>query len=317
MTDEAHVWTDAEIKRIADELRLQYSEATAEMMLKQEERLKHYEAERVKLEKDLKEGRITKKQFKARMQSMAFTSRWYSDMIDSLAQGAVNADARAMDTINNRMPRVFAENYNYATYQIESGLNINTSFTLVDEDTVRRMVRDNPKLLPQKEIDKYKDTVWNKRKFNSAILQGTIQGEPLTDIAKRIENVMGMNYRAAYANARTACTAAQNAGRLESYMRMKANGIDVRKQWMATLDHHTRDTHRLEDDNIQEIEDRFQVTGLMYPGDPSTNDPGEVMNCRCTMVASFDEVSRSSVGRFSRLGKMSYKQWKKGRGIKR
>lgn len=247
--DEAHKWTDDEIARIEHELKIQYSEATAEMILKQEKWLKEYEIEKARYDKDLKAGRITEKQYKAFMRDSAMQREWYNAMIDSLTDGAVHADVRAMDTVNNATPRIYAENYNYMGYQVENGLKIDTRFTLVSESTVRHLIKDNPDLLPQKEIDLHKDTIWNKQKFASAILQGIIQGESIPQMASRIQSVMQMNERAAYRNARTAATAAQNAGRLQSLLRMKAKGIDVKKGWKATRDHRTRSSHRKEDGN--------------------------------------------------------------------
>lgn len=313
MTDEAHKWTDDEIARIERELKLQYSEAMAEMMDKQERWLKEYEAEKARFDKDLKAGRINKKQYDAFMRESAIQRKWFASMVDSLADGAVAADVRAMDTVNDAMPRVYAENYNYETYMMENGIGINTSFNLMDEDTVRRLVRDNPDLLPRKTVDAQKDYVWNKRKFNSAILQSLIQGESIPEMADRLENVMGMNYNAAVRNARTAATAAENAGRLEAMRRMRSLGVDVNKKWLATDDHRTRDTHRAENHHVQDVEERFVITGLMYPGDPSTNDPAEVMNCRCTLEYAFDEdISHVTFAqRFK--AKKSYKAWKRGK----
>lgn len=312
-SDPAHEWTDREIERIADELRRQYSEATAEMMEKQARFLKEYEFEKTKMDNALKAGDITKAQYKRYMRDLTLQREWYSEMIDSLSEGAYNADVRAADTINNSIPRVYAENYNYGTYDAEVKLKINTNFTLMDEDTVRRIVRDNPDLLPETTVNRGKDIVWNKQKFNSAVLQGLIQGESIPDLASRIGSVMGMNYRASVRNARTACTSAENAGRLESYYRMRELGINVRKEWIATLDHRTRSTHRKEDKAVKELEDRFSHTGLMYPGDMSTNDPGEVYNCRCTVIANMDGVDYDSADRFSRLKDTTYDRWKRSR----
>lgn len=313
MVDEAHDWTDAEIERIESELRLQYSEATAEMLDKQDQWLKDYERQKAQYDKDLREGRITQEEYRRFMQTKTLESQWFTNMIDSLAEGAYAADVRAMDTINDAMPKVYAENYNYGGYQVESGLDIKTSFSIVDESTVRTLLKDNPDLLPNKYVDKYKDIQWNKEHFNSAIMQGILQGEPLTDIADRISKVVGMDERAAYRNARTAMTAAQNKGRLQSYIRMLRNGIHVKKEWIATLDHHTRSSHRKADNDVRELDEKFKETGLLYPGDMSTNDPGEVYNCRCTMVANFDDVPHDIEDRFSRLGDMSYDEWKRSK----
>lgn len=315
MADEAHIWTDGEIAKLEARLRKVYDQAGKEMRKKQQAFLASYEAERSRLKAQLDSGRITKSQYNNLLGGYAFRSQWYADMTASLAQSAVKADARAMEIVNNATPQVFAENHNFITYVVENGLGISTAFSLVDRSTVNRLIRDNPNLLPQWKIDQSKDYRWNKQKFNSAITQGILQGESIDEISKRISSVLGMNQRNARMNARTAMTAAQNAGRMESLLRMRESGIDVRKEWVSTLDHRTRDSHRAEDKGVQELEDRFPNTGLMFPGDMSTNDPGEVYNCRCTLIASFDEVNSSlSVSkRHNKNLNMTYAKWKKGK----
>ena len=60
----------------------------------------------------------------------------------------------------------------------------------------------------------------------------------------------------------------------------KAKGADIVKQWDATLDGRTRDSHRRVDGEIRELDEKFS-NGLMFPGDPS-GSAAEVINCRCT-----------------------------------
>lgn len=321
MTDEAHDWTDAEIERIESELRLQYSEATAEMLDKQDQWLKDYERQKAQYDKDLREGRITKEEYRKFMQTKAMQSQWFTNMIDSLADGAYAADVRAMDTVNDAMPRIYAENHNYGTYQAEQVVRADTSYTLMDESTVRNLIKNNPDLLPRKDVNKSKDISWNKEKFNSAVLQGLVQGESIPHMAQRIQSVIDMNYRAAIRNARTAATAAENAGRLASMVRMWNMGIDVRKEWIATEDHRTRPAHKRSQHEVRELDERFHWTGLLYPGDMSTNDPGMVYNCRCRIVSDFDRegsknpiTGESPTDSFMTEPEMDYDTWKKYEG---
>lgn len=314
MPDEAHIWTDERIAELEGRLCRMYAHATEDMLAKQSAFMASYESERKRLDRMVGEGRVTKDQRNRILADHAMKSQWYSQMTQTLAVESLNADMMAMDAVNDSIPRVYAENHNFMTYQAEAGLGVSLGFDLVDADTVRRMAMHDPDLVPQWRVDQAKDYVWNRQKFNSAITQGILQGESVDDVAKRVENVIGMNARNARMNARTALTAAENAGRMQSLLRMREGGVDVRKQWVATLDHRTRDTHRAEDKAVRELEERFPNTGLMYPGDMSTNDPGEVYNCRCTMMASFDEVS-SSVAYSRRRSKTgtSYAKWRRGR----
>lgn len=52
------------------------------------------------------------------------------------------------------------------------------------------------------------------------------------------------------------------------------------KQWDASLDARTRDSHARVDGEIRELDEKFS-NGLMFPGDPN-GAAAEVVNCRCT-----------------------------------
>lgn len=313
MADQAHIWTDEQIARLEYNLQNHYVEATAEMMQKQERFMQLYDREKGRLDDKLRTMKINKTEYKRQMAEYTMKKEWFEGMIDSLAESAVTADRHAMEMINNEIPGIYTENYNFAGYQVESGLNINTNFTLMDEDTLRNLLIKDPDLLPRWEIDEAKDMAWNKQKFNSAITQSLLQGESIPDMTARIQNVMGMDERAACRTARTAATSAENAGRMQSYERMRENGIVVRKEWLATLDHRTRSSHRLEDGTVVDLKDEFPHTGLQFPGDPDGDDPGEIYNCRCTLVPSFEQVDTTEASRYDDLGSMSYDEWKEGK----
>lgn len=91
-----------------------------------------------------------------------------------------------------------------------------------------------------------------------------------------------MNMSASMRYARTMTTAAQNAGRMDSYKKAQDMGIDLERNWMATLDGRTRDSHRAIDGEHRPIGKAFS-NGCRYPGDPE-GEPGEVYNCRCTWI---------------------------------
>lgn len=91
-------------------------------------------------------------------------------------------------------------------------------------------------------------------------------------------------------------------------------GIELRKQWMATLDSRTRDSYRELDGEKADIDGRFS-NGLRYPGDP-TGPASEVWNCRCTMVVALPGHDVFGERNTSRL-ETSYEDWKAGRDPKR
>lgn len=309
MTDQAHKWTDKQIANLEKKIHKIYSQANKDMIQKQKSTMAEYERLHKEFAAQYQAGQLSKKTWNKFLNEYVMTERWFYETIETLSKNAVETANVASALINSESINVFAENYNWSTFWIEKTTHVNTMFTLVDSGVVRRMIKDNPQLLPQTTINQAKTYMWNARKFQSAITQGILQGEPLTDIAKRISDVTGMNERAAYRNARTAMTAAQNGGRLEGYERAANMGIAGKKRWMATLDSHTRDSHVLLDGEAVEYNETFS-NGLMYPGDPDTDDPAEVYNCRCTMIYDVNNLDFSSMERNNRLGDMSYDEWK-------
>ena len=164
------------------------------------------------------------------------------------------------------------------------------SFDIYDENTVRRLIQEDPKLLPsisQKAIDRAKDTAWNRAQFTKDVTSAITQGIPPSQLAKSLQHTMGLNQVSAIRNARTAITSAQNGGRMEGYTKLAAMGVEMQKEWIATLDNRTRDSHRDLDGERVAYNKTFS-NGLMFPADPS-GAGREVWNCRCTMRAIFPE----------------------------
>ena len=164
------------------------------------------------------------------------------------------------------------------------------SFDIYDENTVRRLIQEDPELLPsisQKAIDRAKDTAWNRAQFTKDVTSAIMQGTPPSQLAKSLQHTMGLNQVSAIRNARTAITSAQNGGRMEGYAKLAAMGVEMQKEWIATLDNRTRDSHRDLDGERVAYNKTFS-NGLMFPADPS-GAGREVWNCRCTMRAIFPE----------------------------
>ena len=237
-------------------------------------------------------------------------------MSDQMAVEMTNTNKIAASVINGHLPDVYALNANYSFYQIEKDLGFRTSFTLYDRQTVERLVRDNPNLLPwQARINTPEDIRYNKKNLNSAVTQGILQGETIEEIAERmVKSPLRMCKKNAVTNARTMTTSAQNGGRIESYHRAEEMGIHLQKQWMATLDDRTRHEHRQLDGQTVDVDDVFSVDGyeIAFPADPEA-EPEMVYNCRCTMrsvLVGLDNGGYDEYKQYGKLGDVSYEEWK-------
>lgn len=338
MADRAHEFTDDEIRKLERKFEETYRQAASEMREKLDQYLEDFDKANRRWQEDLKAGHVTKKQYQAWLNIQATRKEFLVDMADTLAKDAANTNRLAADMINNALPRVYAENANYAAYGIESELGKTHMFDMYDQDTIRRLmgmgdddqiihevipygpvppdkillqsVRVNPKTV--------KDVAWNRQKFTSLITQSILQGESIPNTAKRLEIALKMNKGMATRAARTAMTSAENAGRTDSYRRAKAMGIELEQEWLATTDERTRESHRELDGQHVPIGEKFYVPSnghtLRFPGDPAAHG-SETWNCRCTLIAWFPEDGNESLDdRWSDLpAGMTYEQWKKGK----
>jgi SPP1 gp7 family putative phage head morphogenesis protein len=217
-------------------------------------------------------------------QKVTLQNKYYDGMMNYTTKQLTHVNEVAVSYINGQMPKVYGINYNGTLQDIKTDAekigNIGVSFNLVDERTIRNLVTNGR--IPFKEIDETKDEAWNKKAINSQILQGILQGESIPKIAGRLQNVTNMNEAAAIRNARTMTTAAENGGRFDAMKEADEKGIVYEKQWLATADDRTRETHAAIDGESVPLDDTFS-NDLEYPGDPM-GEASEVYNCRCTMV---------------------------------
>lgn len=314
MPDQAHIETDYKIKKTKNRLAREYKQAEKELREKLNIYMKQFEAADKEKALLVEEGLMSKKEYIEWRKNKILYSKTLQAKIDSIAERIVNVDKQAADIINKQLAGIYASNYNFASYTIEKGFGINAGFTLVNEETVKKLSKRKPKLLPEKKIDKKKVLRWNRKKVRNAIMQGILQGEPIMDIAKRLETVLGMEWKTAVRNARTAMTAAQNSGRLGSYQNAESIGIKMQKRWLATLDERTRESHQELDGETVPVNEPFS-NDLMYPGDPE-GDPSEVYNCRCTMVSELEDYPNKNFERYvdgKSVGDMTYKEWVKSK----
>lgn len=302
--------TEMQLRRMEKEIRRVYEEAQKEAQAKLDDYLRRFEVkDRIK-RRQLREGRITREYYNYwRKGQICIGERW-REMVDALTKDYVNADKIAMSIINGHAPEVYALNHNYATFQIEQGSLVDTSYTLYNRHTVEELMRtQEPDLLPAPKVDIPKDKQWNKKHIRDTITKSVLKGDSIPDIAKSLRRVTDMDYKVAVRNARTIMTGVQNSGRLGAYKRAEDMGIKVKKEWLATPDAHTRDSHRWVDGEIVKTDEQFS-NGLDYPGDPY-GKPAEVYNCRCTMVPVVDGVDAAAGLRENlEIDGMSYEEWK-------
>lgn len=308
--DYAHTETDKRIEEVEKRLQAEYRQAYKETKGKLEKYLSDFARKDEAKRKLVADGKLSQADYKKWRTNQMLTGKRWAKMVDTLARDMNRTNQIAADIINGQLSPTFALNANYAAYGIENGFRTDFGFTLYDQETVNRLVVENPDLLPAPSVDIPADIRWNKQKITSNITQAVLQGKSIPEIAKAMETVVGMNKASATRNARTAMTGAQNAGRQATYDRAKAMGIKVKKEWIATLDGRTRHSHGKADGQKVELDGKFEVgrAKMRYPGDVQNGTPEEIYNCRCTMATvEPPEILRGEEPR------MTYQEWYKGK----
>lgn len=310
--DRAHRLTDRELKNLEEKIAKAYKQAYDGIAEKTDKYFIQFAKRDKEMAQKVKDKKITVSQYREwRKNKMLIGQRW-NNMLEVIGKDMLNTEKIAMSYVNDTKLDVYAINANFATYQIEHDSRIDTSFTLYNKDTVKMLIKENPRLLPNYKPNEEKLLLWNKQHINSAITQAILQGKAIPDVAKSLEKVTDMDKRAAVRNARTAVTCAQNKARFDSYERAEEIGIKMKKVWLATLDDRTRESHVDLDGEEVDINEKFS-NGLMFPADPD-GEPAETYNCRCRMITQIDKYrtdwSDLKNRNNDKLGGMSYDEWK-------
>lgn len=315
MADYGHKETDKRLAVMEKRIAKVYADTLAEAKDKLSAVLAEFRELDEKKAQAVADGKLSKKAYTAWRQELLGKEKHLRDMIDVLTEDFTNADKIAMKIVSGEAKDVYALNANFAAYDIEKKANVNLSWTLYDHSTVERLIREEPNLLPLPSVDVPVDKRWNQKHITAAINRGILLGDPIQDIAKRLVTVASMDLNAAVRSARTATTAAECAGRIDTYKYAQSIGIEMEQEWLATLDGRTRHEHRLLDGQRVAVGEAFHVSGasIRYPGDPQA--PGYLIyNCRCTVIGAIKglEDDDSDDHRKHMIG-TTYDEWKAGK----
>lgn len=120
-----------------------------------------------------------------------------------------------------------------------------------------------------------------KKTVTSEISRGIASGLSYKAIARNIQAAAKIPKDRAKAIARTDGHRVMEASADDARRKAKDRGADVYKQWDATMDFRTRETHRMLDGQIRKVDEPFTLgyKKAMYPG--SFGIAEEDCNCRC------------------------------------
>lgn len=318
--DAAHLQTDKELAKLEKRIAKIYKEAADDLQKTIDDYFAKFAKRDAKQRARLEAGEITEQEYKQwRLAQMGRGER-FKALQSRVAERYTEANETAVRYVNDATPGIYSLNRNYSAYTIEKVAG-NVGFDLWDEQTVRRLIVDNPEVMPyyppEKALKRGIDLAYGKKQISASVTSSILQGKSIPRIAKDLQTRMPeMNKSSAIRTARTAVTGAQNAGRMDSYVAAEKMGIKVRKEWLATIDGRTRHSHAMLDGKVVDKDKKFE-NGCMFPGDPN-GPPWEVYNCRCTLIAAVDGIDTSNAkkrvrnpetGKNELVSDMTYSEW--------
>src|SRR5690606_5073977 len=128
-----------------------------------------------------------------------------------------------------------------------------------------------------------------KKSLDRLIGKSLNEGKGVREIRNQIMDELGKSKKEAITIARTEATASLNAGQ----QALRDEEDVPNKQWIATVDGLTRETHSATDLEIVPNGQPFLVGGypMNHPGDGSLGAPAEeIVNCRCCATGTFEEA---------------------------
>lgn len=236
--------------------------------------------------------------------------------IDEMAKKEYKEVAK---TIKNSQENVYLEEHNAQIFVTERETQKRIDFDIPNAKEIRAAIEQPiDKINIDKSLEKHRDTLQDKIRIH--ITQGLMNGDGYSIVAKAIQKDIEVSKSRALTIARTELGRAKSQAMLDSAMQVKANGLDIKKRWHATLDARTRHDHRELDGQVKRIDEPFEINGCsgqapyLFVGVKSAS---ENINCRCTLLTFIDEDELPTSRRARddnetyNVNDMTYREWEK------
>ena len=187
----------------------------------------------------------------------------------------------------------FAQGYYSIGYQLETALQMNLRFGLLDAEAVKGSLAN-----PLDRIGWKKRTNISSAKLvnqmRSEITSGLIQGNGYRETSRNISRTMGKHFSNDVVRiVRTETQRARSWGDLTGHEQAREfagrAGVDIHRIWLSTLDIRTRDTHVSIDGQREDKNGNFTfITGVVTQAPLMSGVAKEDINCRCTTIDVID-----------------------------
>jgi SPP1 gp7 family putative phage head morphogenesis protein len=305
-------------RELYNELHSLYQECQKEIDAELNHFFGRFDAKNKKWLNKLKNGEITEAEYKRWIEGQIFQGKMWAMRKEILANQLYDFNKTAYEIINESYPDIFINEFNYMAYLLEHKEKMDLTFMIYDPEVVRQLILEDAEIMPYKKLNKAKDIRWNFKNIKREVAKAVIKGSSVQELAKVLaKEVTNRNEKQMQMHARTALNAARNQARLKRIEDGQKMGLDIYKEWSATLDFRTRIAHAHLDGQKVPFNKPFEIEGMKirYPHDPHAH-PSLVWNCRCTLEGdvrgypdTFDLRRDNEAGEI--IQKMSYEEWYK------
>lgn len=220
----------------------------------------------------------------AKLQSMKQSKVYQKQYQDALKKqvGSIldNMQVEEFKTVSEYLNKCYEDGFIGTMYDLQ-GQGIPLCFPL-DQEAMVKAVQLDSKISQGLYSRLGEDVSMLKKRITAEVSRGIATGMAFKQVAKQLSSKTNIGYNNAVRIARTEGHRIQTQATMDACFKAKDRGADVVKQWDATLDARTRDSHAKVDGEIRELDKEFS-NGLMFPGDPS-GGAAEVVNCRCALL---------------------------------
>ena len=189
MTDRDRIST-RQLNRLRRRILRVYGTARREMQKQLTEFLEKYRALDERKRAQMAAGEITEDDYRIWLQNQVFQSDLMHAKLDGITQTCTTAQQTAYKLARDEQYNIFSFGANWAFYELEQAAGVTFGLTLYNTEAVKLLLKENPKLVPNKHIKSESNRTYDARVFNRYVMQGIVQGKSVHDIAVQAVNGM-------------------------------------------------------------------------------------------------------------------------------
>ena len=117
-------------------------------------------------------GEITEEDYRIWLQNQVFQSDLMHAKLDGITQTCTTAQQTAYKLARDEQYNIFSFGANWAFYELEQAAGVTFGLTLYNTEAVKLLLKENPRMVPNKRIKSESNRTYDARVFNRYVMQG-------------------------------------------------------------------------------------------------------------------------------------------------